>query len=61
MLRPVLEQNRDAFLRHKKLVEEGNCDVEACKGVYDCDNESLLLLCFFRLNLKFGKAGHCRL
>jgi len=29
------QKNRDAFLRHKKLVEEGNCDVEACKG-YVC-------------------------
>jgi len=29
------QKNRDAFLRHKELVEEGNCDVEACKG-YVC-------------------------
>ena len=25
-------QNRDAFSRHKTLVEEGKCDPEACKG-----------------------------
>merc|ERR1712216_305172 len=26
------KKNRDAYLRHKELVEEGKCNYEACKG-----------------------------